>query len=78
MLSIISCVSTLYINYYKNVDVVFNHFISDFIPLIRKDDMFVKVLEIKDFYVSARCSNTIVSTCAVCGNKSTGCTHCSS
>lgn len=43
-------------------DVVFYLFISDFITLTSKDDMLVKMLEIKDFYVSARCSNTIVST----------------
>lgn len=33
--------------------------------------MLVKVLEIKDFYESARCSNTIVSTCHVSVDSST-------
>ena len=69
--SLFSCIPTLYINHHRNIDVVFYDFISDFITLISEDDMLEKVPKTKDFYVSARCINTIVSTCVVLGNTST-------
>ena len=61
-----------YINYYRNIDIVFYLFISDFIALARKDDMLEKVPKIKDFYIVRLCSNTQVSTCSVAGNISNG------
>lgn len=69
--SLFCCIPTLYINHHRNIDVVFNHLISDFITLTSEDDMLEKVPKTKDFYVSARCINTIVSTCAADGNIST-------
>ena len=65
------CVPTLYINYYRNIDIVLYLFISDFIALACKDDMLEKVPKIKDFYIVRLCSNTQVSTCPLCGNIST-------
>ena len=65
---LICCVPTLYINYYRNIDIVFYLFISDFIALARKDDMLEKVPKIKDFYIVRLCSNTQVSTCTVSQN----------
>lgn len=64
-------ISTLYINYHRNIDIVFYLLISDFIFLTRKDDMLKKVPKIKDFYIARLCSSTTVSTCTVPGNKST-------
>ncbi len=68
----ISCVPTLHINDYRNGDVVLNTFITEFITLCVKHHMTGKVPKSKDFYKVSLCSNTIVSTCAVCGNMSTG------
>lgn len=60
-----SCIPTRYINHHRNIDIVFNHLISNFIALTSEDDMLKKVPKTKDFYVFALCSNTIVSTCLV-------------
>lgn len=68
----IFCVSTLYINNHRNHDIVLYALISEFITLCVKNHMTVKVLKFKDFYKVSLCSNTIVSTCSVHGNMSTG------
>ena len=69
---LIFCVPTLHINDYRNRDIVLNALIAELITLGVKHHMARKVPKSKDFYKVPLCSNTIVSTCAVCGNMSTG------
>ena len=69
---LIFCVPTLHINDYRNGDIVLNTLITEFITLCVKHHMTGKVPKSKDFYKVSLCSNTIVSTCPVCGNMSTG------
>ena len=71
---LVFCVPTLHINNYRNRDIVLNTLITEFITLGVKHHMAGKVPKSKDFYKVSLCSNTIVSTCLVLGNKSTGCT----
>ena len=71
---LIFCVPTLHINDYRNRDIVLNALIAELITLGVKHHMSGKVPKSKDFYKVPLCSNTIVSTCFVLGNKSTGCT----
>ena len=66
------CVPTPDINYHRNVKVVFEVLISDFFTLRSEHEMLRKVPKIKDFYEVFFCINTIVSTCPVPGNISTG------
>lgn len=66
------CVPTLHINDYRNRDIVLNALIAELITLGVKHHMAGKVPKSKDFYKVPLCSNTIVSTCFVCGNRSTG------
>ncbi len=66
------CVPTLHINDYRNRDIVLNTLIAELITLGVKHHMAGKVPKSKDFYKVPLCSNTIVSTCFVCGNRSTG------
>ena len=66
------CVPTLHINDYRNRDIVLNALIAELITLGVKHHMAGKVPKSKDFYKVPLCSNTIVSTCLVCGNRSTG------
>ena len=70
--NLVFCVPTLHINNYRNRDIVLNTLIAEFIALCVKYHMAGKVPKSKDFYKVSLCSNTIVSTCAVCGNMSTG------
>ena len=70
---LVFCVPTLHINNYRNRDIVLNTLIAEFITLCVKHHMAGKVPKSKDFYKVSLCSNTIVSTCPVCGNISTGC-----
>ena len=49
-----------------------NTLITEFITLGVKHHMAGKVPKSKDFYKVSLCSNTIVSTCSVWGNISTG------
>lgn len=69
---LIFCVPTLHINDYRNRDIVLNALIAELITLGVKHHMSGKVPKSKDFYKIPLCSNTIVSTCFVCGNRSTG------
>ena len=69
---LVFCVPTLHINNYRNRDIVLNTLITEFITLGVKHHMAGKVPKSKDFYKVSLCSNTIVSTCVVCGNISTG------
>lgn len=69
---LIFCVPTLHINDYRNRDIVLNALIAELITLGVKHHMSGKVPKSKDFYKVSLCSNTIVSTCFVCGNRSTG------
>lgn len=69
---LVFCVPTLHINNYRNRDIVLNTLIAEFITLCVKHHMAGKVPKSKDFYKVSLCSNTIVSTCAVWGNISTG------
>lgn len=69
---LVFCVPTLHINNYRNRDIVLNTLITEFITLGVKHHMAGKVPKSKDFYKVSLCSNTIVSTCFVCGNRSTG------
>ena len=71
---LVFCVPTLHINNYRNRDIVLNTLIAEFITLGVKHHMAGKVPKSKDFYKVPLCSNTIVSTCPVWGNISTGCT----
>ena len=71
---LVFCVPTLHINDYRNGDIVLNTLITEFITLCVKHHMAGKVPKSKDFYKVSLCSNTIVSTCPVWGNISTGCT----
>ena len=71
------CVPTLHINDYRNRDIVLNALIAELITLGVKHHMAGKVPKSKDFYKVPLCSNTIVSTCAVRGNKSTASALCS-
>lgn len=66
------CVPTLHINDYRNRDIVLNALIAELITLGVKHHMAGKVPKSKDFYKVPLCSNTIVSTWKVCGNRSTG------
>lgn len=68
---LVFCVPTLHINNYRNRDIVLNTLIAEFIALCVKYHMAGKVPKSKDFYKVSLCSNTIVSTCAVPGNRST-------
>lgn len=68
------CVPTLHINDYRNRDIVLNALIAELITLGVKHHMAGKVPKSKDFYKVPLCSNTIVSTCTVWPNWSTGCT----
>ena len=68
---LVFCVPTLHINNYRNRDIVLNTLITEFITLGVKHHMAGKVPKSKDFYKVSLCSNTIVSTCTVFGNKST-------
>lgn len=68
---LVFCVPTLHINNYRNRDIVLNTLITEFITLGVKHHMAGKVPKSKDFYKVSLCSNTIVSTCPVIGNKST-------
>lgn len=72
---LIFCVPTLHINNYRNGDIVLNTLITEFITLCVKHHMTGKVPKSKDFYKVSLCSNTIVSTCSVQGNMSTGVAH---
>ncbi len=72
---LVFCVPTLHINNYRNRDIVLNTLIAEFITLCVKHHMAGKVPKSKDFYKVSLCSNTIVSTCTVCGNMSTHCTR---
>ena len=65
-------IPTLHINDYQNGNVVLNTLIAEFITLCVKHHMAGKVPKSKDFYKVSLCSNTIVSTCPVHGNISTG------
>ncbi len=69
---LIFCVPTLHINDYRNRDIVLNALIAELITLGVKHHMSGKVPKSKDFYKVPLCSNTIVSTCSVWGNISTG------
>ena len=69
---LIFCVPTLHINDYRNRDIVLNALIAELITLGVKHHMSGKVPKSKDFYKVPLCSNTIVSTCTVCGNISAG------
>lgn len=69
---LVFCVPTLHINNYRNRDIVLNTLITEFITLGVKHHMAGKVPKSKDFYKVSLCSNTIVSTCSVAGNISTG------
>ena len=69
---LVFCVPTLHINNYRNRDIVLNTLITEFITLGVKHHMAGKVLKSKDFYKVSLCSNTIVSTCSLWGNISTG------
>lgn len=69
---LVFCVPTLHINNYRNRDIVLNTLIAEFITLCVKHHMAGKVPKSKDFYKVSLCSNTIVSTCPVWGNMSTG------
>ena len=69
---LVFCVPTLHINNYRNRDIVLNTLIAEFITLCVKHHMTGKVPKSKDFYKVSLCSNTIVSTCSVWGNRSTG------
>lgn len=69
---LVFCVPTLHINNYRNRDIVLNTLITEFITLGVKHHMAGKVPKSKDFYKVSLCSNTIVSTCFVCGKRSTG------
>ena len=71
ILYFVLCVPTLHINDDRNRDIVLNALIAEFIALCVKDHMTRKVLETQDFYEFSLCSNTIVSTCLVLGNRST-------
>lgn len=66
------CVPTPDINNHRNVKIIFEVFITAIFTLWREHEMFRKVPKIKDFYEFFFCINTIVSTCSVCGNISTG------
>lgn len=66
------CVPTLHINDYRNRDIVLNALIAELITLGVKHHMAGKVPKSKDFYKVPLCSNTIVSTCPVPPNISTG------
>ena len=68
----VSCVPTPQVNSYTNGDVLFDLLISELITLGVENDMRRKVPKSKDFYKVSLCSNTIVSTCLVCGNMSKG------
>src|SRR5699024_6841435 len=57
---------------YRNGDIVLNTLITEFITLCVKHHMTGKVPKSKDFYKVSLCSNTIVSTCLVRGNRSNG------
>ena len=70
-----SCVPTPHINNYRNCDIVPGTFITELIAIRLKHYMAGKVPKSKDFYEFTRCSNATVSTCAVCGNISTGCAY---
>ena len=70
----IFCVPTLHINDYRNGNIVPGTFITELIALCVKHYMAGKAPKSKDFYKVSLCSNTIVSTCPVKGNMSTGCT----
>ena len=69
---LVFCVPALHINDYRNGDIVLNTLIAEFITLCVKHHMTGKVPKSKDFYKVSLCSNTIVSTCLVHGNISTG------
>ena len=69
---LVFCVPTLHINNYRNRDIVLNTLITEFITLGVKHHMAGKVPKSKDFYKVSLCSNTIVSTCFVCGKRSMG------
>lgn len=69
--NLVFCVPTLHINNYRNRDIVLNTLVTEFITLGVKHHMAGKVPKSKDFYKISLCSNTIVSTCAVLGNRST-------
>ncbi len=58
-----------------NLNFVFEHLIFEVAAVCRESHKTRKVLKIKDFYVSIRCIPITHSTCTVCGNISTGCTH---
>ena len=60
-----------HINNDRNGDIVLNALIAEFIALGIEHHMTGNVLETQDFYEFPPCSNTIVSTCAVLGNRST-------
>ena len=68
---LVFCVPTLHINNYRNRDIVLNTLIAEFITLCVKHHMAGKVPKSKDFYKVSLCSNTIVSTWAVRGKRST-------
>jgi hypothetical protein len=55
-----------------NLNFVFEHLIFEVAAVCRESHKTRKVLKIKDFYVSIRCIPITHSTCAVCGNMSTG------
>ncbi|NBI83081.1 hypothetical protein D3Z48_13515 [Clostridiaceae bacterium] len=67
------CLPTLHINDDRNRDIVLNALIAEFVALGVEHHMAGKVLETQDFYEFSLCSNTIVSTCLVRGNKSNAC-----
>lgn len=56
------CVPTHHINCYFHDYIFFQLLISVFFTVRIEHGMLHKVLKIKDFYVSRRCSNSIVST----------------
>ena len=72
---LVFCVPTLHINDDRNDDVVLDALIAEFIALGIEHHMTGKVLETQDFYEFPLCSNTIVSTWAVLGNRSTASTR---
>lgn len=60
-----SCISPLYINHHRHIDIILNLFIPHFLSLVCKHNMLMKMPKIKDFYISFLRIDTIVSICVV-------------
>ena len=66
------CVSTHAIQYNRHIYTVGNCFFVCFSVTLVEPKKPLKVPKLEDFYIPVRCSATIVSTCRVNGNISTG------